>query len=381
MGYDTMNAWDRRTFQFNDHIQNRYVLEPVPALPSVFVTGCLTSHRGGVWNGNITWQSAPGRSISQDDYKPPSPVELPGSMYFETVPSFEQATAKWSPPPSPSVRSRSSTMSPPRSPRADSACHVDSPVMAPLSVKEKERLGDKLYAAVCAGDLDHVRLLISIGAPVNSKTLVKDLYESFKPAKSGHLSPLAGAAGHGQMDIVALLVAHGAILNPNVNQSSSSPLHQACRANDVEIARFLLALGADVDMLNCYRTSPLMYAVKYGSAEMVGTVLQYKPDLHQISFISSAAIHWSIWPGRTENVELLLQAGADKDHPMANGSTPLHCAAIYGHVEIVRLLLRYGADLSRRNDDWKLPIHVAEESGSMEVLAVLKEATLRRATV
>ncbi|KAK1038082.1 hypothetical protein LTR33_016150, partial [Friedmanniomyces endolithicus] len=51
MGYDTMSAWDRTAFEFNDQIQQR----------------------GGVWTGRIPWNSATGRTISQDDYKPPSP--------------------------------------------------------------------------------------------------------------------------------------------------------------------------------------------------------------------------------------------------------------------------------------------------------------------
>ncbi|KAK0256413.1 hypothetical protein LTR91_011970 [Friedmanniomyces endolithicus] len=350
MGYDTMSAWDRTAFEFNDQIQQR----------------------GGVWTGRIPWNSATGRTISQDDYKPPSPVELPAA------PLFRDATASWSPPASPTTRSRSSTLSPPMSPRADSA--LCSPVMALLTAKEKRKLGEKLYSASCAGDLAHIKLLLSLGAPVNSSMLVKELYESFKPAKSGMLSPLAGAAGHRQLDVVELLLAEGAELNPHVNHSSSSPLHEAVRADDIELARFLLELGANASSLNAYKTTPLMYAVKYSSADMVRLLLSYKPDLNQVSFIGTAAVHWAVWPNRPEILELLLQAGADKDHQLLDGSTLLHCAVKAEHKETVECLLRFGADPQRRNDAWQTPLQVAEEGGCVEIARMLREATLRRHT-
>jgi ankyrin repeat protein len=355
-GYDTMASWDRTAFEFNEEIQKR----------------------GGLWTGNIAWTSQPGRSISQDDYTTPSPspVELPAA------PSFQDATSSWSPPPSPTTRSRSGTFchspSAPSSPRVDSARVVESPGTTPLSAKEKNHLADKLYSAAADGDLDQIKLLLHLGAPIDAGTIVKELYEAFKPAKSGRLSPLAGAATHGQLDAVELLLLHGASINPTNNQSSSSPLHQAIRANDIEIARFLLELGANVNSLNCYKTTPLMYAVKYGSVEMVKLILEYKPDQSQLSFIGASAIHWAVWPDRPEILELLLQAGADKNHPMAENNTPLHCAATGGHLATAACLLKYGADPLRRNDDWRTPLEVAEESRHWEIAELIKAAARRK---
>ncbi|KAF2773434.1 ankyrin [Teratosphaeria nubilosa] len=250
-----------------------------------------------------------------------------------------------------------------------------------MSAKEKRKLSEKLYSAACAGDLDHIRLLLHIGAPIDSGTVVEGLYEGFKPAKSGHLTPLAGAASHGQMDAAELLIMHGASLNPGISQSSSSPLHQAIRANDLEVARFFLELGADVNGINRYKTSPLMAAVKYASVEMVKLILQYRPYQSQMSFIGAAAIHWAVWPDRPEILELLLESGADKDHAMINGSTPLHCAATGGHLATTAMLLKYGADVNKRNDDWQTPLHVAEEAGHAEIAKLLQEAAGRRAAV
>ena len=233
-----------------------------------------------------------------------------------------------------------------------------------MSAKEKHDLTDKLYAAACAGDLQHIRLLLSLGAPVNGVTVVDGLYEAFKPAKSGRLSPLAGAATYGNIEACGLLLEEGALINPDVNQSSSSPLHQACHSDDVATAQYLLAAGADVNLQNCYKTTPLMYGVKYGSPALVALLLSYKPDLSVLSFISSAAIHWAVWRyNKTDCLELVLEAGADPNHPLTDGSTPLHCAALSELPAVAKCLLQYGADPERRNEEWKTPLQVAEENG------------------
>lgn len=257
--------------------------------------------------------------------------------------------------------------------RTDSAHPTQTPTSSPNADKEhKAALAEKLFAASCAGDIDHMQLLLSLGAPVNTPSLIPDLFTVFKPPKPGFLSPLAGAAGAGHLAACHLLLAHGARINPGMRESSSSPLHQACRADDVEIAAFLLAQGADVDGLNCYKTSPLMYAVKYGSAPLVRLILSYNPDLNVRSFIGTAAIHWVIWPGHEELVELLLQAGADPDMRVADGATPLHCAAATGLTGVVRVLLKYGADAGKRNEGWVLPAEVARERGFAECAEVLE---------
>ena len=245
-----------------------------------------------------------------------------------------------------------------------------------LSPKEKLSLINQLYTASCTGDLQQISLLLSSGAPINAGTLVKGLYEAFKPAKHGHLSPLTGAAKHGQYEAASLLLSHGAHVNPDVNVSSSAPLHQACKSDDLRMVRFLLDQGADINLRNCYKTTPLMYAVKYGSLELVSLVLAHKPNLATLSFIGTSALHWVIFqnhkPHRLGTVELLLKAGSDVNQRMSDESTPLHCAAMSGLADIAELLLRYGADTKARNLEWKTPIEIAADSGHPEVVEVLR---------
>ncbi|GAB7326736.1 hypothetical protein MBLNU13_g10687t1 [Cladosporium sp. NU13] len=182
------------------------------------------------------------------------------------------------------------------------------------------------------------------------------------------------AATHGQIEAVKFLISHGADVNPHVNHSSSSPLHQACHSNDIEMVRLLLSADAQVNVQNCYKTTPLMYAVKYGSPALVALVLSYYPRLEVPSFMGMTAAHWAVFNGRPEALVSLLRAGANPDAIMADGSTPLHCAAMNGTEEMASSLIAYGADIGLRDGQDRTVIEVALSNNREGVVAILRAA-------
>lgn len=316
----------------------------------------LTHSRGGVWGPDIPVQQPP----PQKTLRPNKPTSLPVPSI---APSFQAAKSKWSPPASPGIAPGTISLSGP--PRATS--------------KERNDLANQLFKAACAGDTASIESLLEQGAPVNSSVLVPSLFEAFRPAKAGQLSPLAGACLKGQLKTVKLLLAQGAELNPASNRSSSSPLHQACRNDDIEMVRYLLEQGAEVDIIDAYKVTPVMYASKYSSVDLISLLLDHKPNLHAMSFIGAAAIHWSVWPGKVEIAELLLLANAKPNQEMADGNTALHCAVLAGSVEMCKVLLRYGADPLRENKSEETPLNLAEtQCETNDISMVLKAAISAR---
>lgn len=248
-----------------------------------------------------------------------------------------------------------------------------------MTPKERSNLADQLFIASCEGDLTSIRSLLERGAPIDCSVVVPALFEAFQPAKPGHLTPLAVASLKGQRAAAKLLLAHGAELNPSSNRCSSSPLHQACRNNDIDMVQFLLQQGAQVDIVDSYKVTPIMYASKYSSAKLVSLLLKHKPDLDAVSFINATAIHWSIWPGKPEITELLLSAKANPNHEMADGNTALHCAVLAGSIEMCKVLLKYGADPLRRNENGETPLKLAEtQCESDDISRVLRAARVRK---
>lgn len=308
-----------------------------------------------------------------------NPFASPLPPANSSPPSFQAAASQWSPPVSLKTsrprfrRALPSALSPPRSSPVNSGSIISS--------EKRNFLTSQLYAASCAGDLQKITLLVSLGTPIDARTLVKDLYESFIPAKHGYLSPLAGAATHGQIDAALILISQGAHINPDIRDSSSAPLHQACRANDLRMTQLLLEAGADVNLQNIYNTTAIMYAARHGSLPLIQLLLAYSPDLSICSMVGMNVIYWAMLPERDNSaciIAMLLQAGADANTRMADESTPLHYAAQRGLEDVVEVLLRFGVDERFGDHDYKTPLDVALAAGSESCVSLLENTRRSR---
>lgn len=264
-----------------------------------------------------------------------------------SIPSFHRTTSKWSPPSSPGAKS-------------------------------EYDLASDLFVAACRGDLAGIQIALSQGASVNSSVLVPGVFEAFKPAKPGHLSPLAGAASYAQVSAVQYLLTHGAELNPPSSRSASSPLHQACRGSHRDIVQRLLDHGAIIDIENVYRETPIMYANKYASPDVVSLLLQYRPNLEKGSFMGATPIHWAVWSGRPEVLNLLLEARANPNQTAPDGNTAIHYAVVVDsprRAMMVKCLLKHGANPLQRNESDETPLDLAERQPgphTPQIIAMLK---------
>ncbi len=117
-----------------------------------------------------------------------------------------------------------------------------------------------------------------------------------------------------------------------------TPLHFAATYGHLELARVLLAHGAEVDDATPGET-PLDRAV----------------IMHDVPMAT-----------------LLLEHGANPDHPSAAGLTALHRAAIRGHTEVVRLLLAHRANALACDPSGRTALDWAVLEGWQEVAAALR---------
>ena len=97
--------------------------------------------------------------------------------------------------------------------------------------------------------------------------------------------PLAWACEKNNLEIVELLLAHGADVTPtwparNCAQSTYSCLHFAARNNNPFLVDVLLAHGAPVDQPTARNVSPLFIACQKGHAEVAQKLLDAGADPH-----------------------------------------------------------------------------------------------------
>jgi ankyrin repeat protein len=150
---------------------------------------------------------------------------------------------------------------------------------------------------------------------------------------------LIAEAMTGNLSGLRELVANGTDVNLT-NRLGVTPLMVACQWNHLEIVRFLLDKGADIELSgrSCGRNA-LMYACLSGNARLV---------------------------------ELILQRGAWIDATDCTGRTPLMMAATVGHTEIVRLLVKNGAKINLRDNTGKSAQDWASCEGHRDVVEFLR---------
>lgn len=138
------------------------------------------------------------------------------------------------------------------------------------------------------------------------------------------------------LNVLAVLLNWGKIEVEARNQQDESPLMLASLKGLPEIARQLIAKGADV---NKPGWTPLHYAATHGHLPII---------------------------------TLLLDNHAYIDASSPNGSTPLMMAALYGTPSAVKLLLEAGADPLLKNDQGLTAIDFAQRGSradSVEIIA------------
>uniref|UniRef100_A0A670YIX1 VPS9 domain-containing protein n=1 Tax=Pseudonaja textilis TaxID=8673 RepID=A0A670YIX1_PSETE len=204
---------------------------------------------------------------------------------------------------------------------------------------------DKLLRAVADGDLEMVRYLLEWGdddledpkeaSNMGTPELCHPLCQCskcspvqkkfFRLPSNGlgvnvtnqtGLMSLHVAALHGHVDLVALLLKHGANIEAkDVNQAG--PLHFACQNGHFQVVKYLIECRAKQNRRDIYGNTPLMYACLNGYQEIAA---------------------------------ILLQHGASVNLPNNQGNTPLHKAVIGNYDAVVQLLLQNGALVHLRNN-------------------------------
>jgi uncharacterized protein len=238
-----------------------------------------------------------------------------------------------------------------------------------------------LPTACHTGDIDRVRELLRQDPSSANRTGEHDGYYL------GAGAPLSNAAAVGRMDIVQLLLDHGA--DPNLPEEQVAPkgkaLYSAVYHGHYEIAKLLLERGA-------FPNPPVE-----SSGDALWISQEWRPDkrMEQL-LLSYGAVPWpkdpdGDWATRTQNwllvsplhkaarngdveeAKKLLDAGADltaRDEHLC--STPLAWAAKFGQLEMVELLLERGAPKSLPDDPpWATPLAWATRRGHADVAKLL----------
>jgi len=235
-----------------------------------------------------------------------------------------------------------------------------------------------LTTACHTGDIERVRELLREDPSLANKVGAHEGYYL------GAGSPLSNAAAVGRMDIVQLLLDHGA--DPNLPEEQYAPkgkaLYSAVYHGHHDVAKLLLEHGA-------YPNPPVE-----SSGDALWVSQEWRPDKRMEQLLLSygarptrshsgedrpqephhwlriSPLHEAARKGDVREAQKLLDAGADlapRDEHLR--STPLAWAAKYGQLEMVEFLLRRGAPKSLPDDQpWATPLAWAVRRGHDKIV-------------
>jgi ankyrin repeat protein len=230
--------------------------------------------------------------------------------------------------------------------------------------------GEFLCIAASNGHLEAVRALIKAGVNINTPdqsgrtplvaavqcgqlAVLQELMKENKIQENEDLelsrSLLILAAEWGHLDIVKYLIREGAEINYQC-QDGSTALMRASATGYTKVVKFLIEEGAKVDHEDLGGATPLVCAVEGGHIGVIRQLLAEGTDINHKAFTDGLSpLHLAVRGDRIGVINLLIQEGADLNCKMKNeGYTPLIFAASRGYLKPVKALIDAGADLNAR---------------------------------
>ncbi|KDR83451.1 hypothetical protein GALMADRAFT_274898 [Galerina marginata CBS 339.88] len=191
------------------------------------------------------------------------------------------------------------------------------------NILDRDNYSPLVYATL-KGDVACVRVLFEKGRVLAQPS-----------TSSGDFSPLSLAAQAGHVDVVVLLLVHGATSLPNSN--GEYPIHLAAREGHTAICRLLLDLDGWDTPDKYHEWTPLFHAARYGHAECVRILIGGGSRISMRDELGHLASHYAAWYGHQACLEPLLAAAKDAPNvpiPASFSRSPLSDGSTAGDIEI-----------------------------------------------
>lgn len=186
---------------------------------------------------------------------------------------------------------------------------------------------------------------------------------------------LTVAAMFGHLPLVKLLVQSGTDPLLCEQERSMNALHEASLKGMIDVVRYLLSIGVEVDVKNAAGETSLHLAAKSNHVDVAECLIKHGADVKQHRAMGHTALHFAAARGDIPLARLLLDAGAEMEASFLDVGTPLYISAERGQVYMTRFLLKRGAVVDHPcTKHLMTPLHVASAMGQLAVIEALLTA-------
>jgi ankyrin repeat protein len=186
---------------------------------------------------------------------------------------------------------------------------------------------------------------------------------------------LVHAAGTGDAAAAAEAISRGADVNAR-GADRRAALSIAVLGDHVEVAKVLVAAGADPDAMDDIHDTPWLLTGETGSVAMAEVLLEAEPDLTLVNRYGGVSVIPASERGHVGYVRLVARSGIDVNHVNRLGWTALLECVLLGdgsqrYREIAGILRDAGADVHIGDKDGVDAVEHARRRGFDDIAAVL----------
>ena len=152
------------------------------------------------------------------------------------------------------------------------------------------------------------------------------------------------------------------------HEEETTPLHKSSQNGHLNMVKFFIRLGADVEVKSKGGWTPLHVACIEGRTDIVKFLIKKGASVNaETNKINCTPLHCAKNP---EITKILIDNGANVDAKDNDDWTPLHIA-VNKTTDIVKVLLENGAQIDTKNKDGDTPLHIASYNGQLEIVKLL----------
>ncbi|MBQ3565300.1 MAG: ankyrin repeat domain-containing protein [Alphaproteobacteria bacterium] len=186
------------------------------------------------------------------------------------------------------------------------------------------------------------------------------------------------AAQKNSVEMVRLLLDFLNINEKGNYEFDCTALYQAIYYGSLDVVRFLMEHGANVNIRDSHGTFPIIKAAERGYIGIIELLLEHGADINSQDGNKQTALHRAAYNGQIDTMSFLLQRGASFDMTNSYGETPLFSAsaALSNSADAVSVLLNYNAEsqLNMRNTRGMTPLHKTFQFGNKDSTTLLLES-------